>query len=240
MNGFRLRRRPFLAVLAGLAATTGASPVSAQSRPTIGIIGAGNVGTTLGGLWVQAGYHVMVSSRTLSDAQAVATSLGPLASAGTPAQAAAFGSIVVLAVPYRAIPQLGRELGHALAGKIIIDPSNPYPFRDGSIANAARIDGAGATTQRYFPSSRVVRAFNSIDMTALRASAHRSGALLAVPLAGNDKDAVAETAALISAAGFDPVVTGGLDTARLFQPGSDGFELERDAAGLKQALHLPN
>ncbi|MEN3167707.1 NADPH-dependent F420 reductase [Gluconobacter sp. OJB] len=240
MTGFPLRRRPFLAALAGLATVSSASAVEATSQKMrIGIIGTGHVGTTLAELWVHAGYPVMVSSRSLTEAQSLATSLGPLATAGTPAQAAAYGDVVVLAVPYGAIPQLGPQLSRTLLDKVVLDPSNPYPWRDGAIADTAQRDGAGVTTQRYFPSAHVVRAFNSVDMTTLRSEAHRASPLLAVPVAGDDAQAVSQVTTLVRAAGFDPVVTGNLATARLFQPGSAGFELERDAAGLKQVLHLP-
>ncbi|WP_040509723.1 NADPH-dependent F420 reductase [Gluconobacter morbifer] len=239
MTSFPLRRRPFLAALAGLAAASGASGVQASDPSMkIGIIGAGHVGSTLAALWVRAGYHVMISSRSLAESQKLSTALGPLATAGTPGQAAAYGTVVVLAVPYKAIPQLGRDLSRTLLDKTILDPSNPYPFRDGVIADTAEKNGAGITTQRYFPSAHVVRAFNSIDMSTLEAEAHRTPPLLAVPVAGDDAASVSRVTDLVRAAGFDPVVTGGLETARLFQPGSAGFELERDAPDLKDALHL--
>lgn len=239
MTAFPLRRRPFLAALAGLATVSSAVAAGSEAPKTrIGIIGAGHVATTLAELWVNAGYHVMVSSRSLSEAQSLATSLGPLATAGTAAQAAAYGDIVVLAVPYKAIPQLGPQLSRTLLDKVVLDPSNPYSWRDGAIAETAQRDGAGVTTQRYFPSAHVVRAFNSIDMTTLHSEAHRASSLLAVPVAGDDAGAVSQVVSLVRAAGFDPVVTGNLVTAKLFQPGSSGFELEQDAAGLKQALHL--
>ncbi|MBS1051399.1 NADPH-dependent F420 reductase [Gluconobacter japonicus] len=239
MRSFPLRRRPFLAAVAGLAAVSGTAMAdSPRPLPKIGIIGAGQVGRTLATLWVQAGYQVMVSARTLADATTLAVSLGSSASAGTPAQAAAFGSIVVLAVPYGAIPALGRDLNRTLTDKVVIDVANPYIGRDGWIADVALRDGAGVTTQRYFPSAHIVRAFNSIDMVSLRAEAHRPDPKLAVPIAGDDTAAVLQVKDLVYAAGLDPVVTGGLATAKLFQPGSTGFELERDAAGLRSALHL--
>ena len=241
MKNFPLRRRPFLAAVAGLAAVGSAAMAdSPRELPGIGIIGSGQVGRTLAALWVQAGYRVMVSARNIEDAQALAQTLGPLASAGTPLQAAAFGKVVVLAVPYGAIPALGRDLNRTLTDKVVIDPANPYVGRDGWIADVALRDGAGITTQRYFPSAHVVRAFNSIDMTSLRAEAHRPDPRLALPIAGDDTAAVLKVKDLVEAAGLDPVVTGGLASARLFQPGSAGFELERDAAGLKSAMHLHN
>ncbi|QDH16732.1 NADPH-dependent F420 reductase [Swingsia samuiensis] len=241
MTTFPLRRRPFLAAMAGLAAinvASGLSEVEAAPSITIGIIGVGDVGSTLAELWVKAGYQVILSARDEADAQKEAQILGSLASAGTPVEVANKASIIVLAVPYKAIPELGQALNRTLMDKIVIDPSNPYPWRDGEIAQEALKLGAGVVTQRYFPSAHVVRAFNSIDMSTLREEAHRSAPLLAIPVAGDDAHAVHQVEQLVTVAGFEPVLVGGLDKARLFQPGSDGFEVKESAAGLKQALHL--
>lgn len=232
-----MTRRTMLALLVGTSglAFTGAGR-AAEPRLKIGLIGAGQVGGTLAGFWVGAGYHVMLSARSLGEAQQTAAQLGPLAAAGTPEQVAAFGDVVVLAVPYRAIPALGQQLSATVKGKIVLDPSNFYPFRDGALAATAAHDGAGATTLRYFPGARVVRGFNSIDMSVLRSEAHRAPPLLAIPIAGDDPSAVSVVADLVRAAGFDPVITGGLATSTTFQPGGPGFEVKADAAGLKAAL----
>ncbi|WP_369823636.1 NADPH-dependent F420 reductase [Acetobacter sp. DsW_063] len=208
-------------------------------RLKIGIIGAGQVGTTLARLWVGSGYPVVLSARSLDEAKQAAGQLGPLASAGTPEQAAKFGDVVVLAVPYRAIPALGQQLATTVKGKTLLDPSNFYPFRDGAIAETAAHDGAGPTTQRYFPGAHVVRGFNSIDMSVLRSEAHRAEPRLAVPIAGNDPAAVDSISGLVRAAGFDPVVTGDLASSVMFQPGGPAFEVTKDVAGLKSALSQP-
>ncbi|WP_306308927.1 NADPH-dependent F420 reductase [Ameyamaea chiangmaiensis] len=210
-----------------------AAPVAA---PAIGSLGAGQVGSTLGELWIRSGLHVMFSASTLSQPRALAASLGPLASAGTPEQAVAFADVILLAVPYGAIPHLAPRLAAAMAGKILLDATNPYGGRDGAVAALAERDGAGPTTQRYFPGARVVRGFNALSMSILRREAFRPSPRLAVPLAGDDVDAVATVETLVRRAGFDPVVTGGLDTAIRFQPGHPGFERQDDAAGLRAAL----
>lgn len=229
-----ITRRTILAGLFGLVCPCSGRAESPHLK--VGLIGAGQVGSTLAKLWVDAGYHVMLSARELNEAQQQAARLGPLASAGTPEQAAAFGNIVVLAVPYRAIPALGKQLSGIVKGKIVLDPSNFYPVRDGSIATTAAHDGAGLTTQRYFPGARVIRGFNSIDMTVLRMEAHRNPPLLAVPIAGNDPSAVSTVADIVRAAGFEPVITGKLASSVAFQPGGPGFEVKADAARLRAML----
>lgn len=230
-----LSRRHLLAAL--LAACT-ATPLAHAAPPAlrIGVIGSGKVGGTLGGLWVKAGYRVMFSAKTLGNAQDLAQSLGPLASAGTPEQAVQFGDVVLLAVPYYAIPTLGGQLNPGLKGKILLDATNPFAFRDGAIATTAAREGAGATTQRYFPDARVVRGFNSLAMGAIRAQAHRTPPLMAVPIAGDDPSAVKIVAELAWAAGLEPVITGKLASSIQYQPGHKGFELQDSAAALKAAL----
>ena len=107
------RRRFLQAVgaiaLAGLSATARAAG-EATGKVKIGIIGSGKIGGTLGGLWVKAGHEVMFSSLDLEHDKALAASLGPNARAGTTREAAAFGEVLLMAVPYGALPQLGRDL----------------------------------------------------------------------------------------------------------------------------------
>ncbi|GBQ89896.1 oxidoreductase [Acetobacter nitrogenifigens DSM 23921 = NBRC 105050] len=235
-----LKRRTALGMISAAAILAFAYRGHAEPpRLKIGMIGAGQVGTTLARLWIGSGYPVMLSARSLDEAKLAAVQLGPLASAGTPEQAAKFGDVVVLAVPYRAIPALGQKLGALVKGKTLLDPSNFYSFRDGAIAETAARDGAGPTTQRYFPGAHVVRGFNSIDMSALGAEAHRAEPRLAIPVAGDDPAAVDNVSGLVRAAGFDPVVTGDLASSVLFQPGGPAFEVKKDVAGLKAALSQP-
>ena len=97
----------------------------------IGMIGSGNVGSALGGVWARAGHQVMFSSRHLEDDQRLAAEIGRNVRAGTPREAAAFGEVLVFAVPYGALPELGETLRDAIKGKVVIDACNPFPWRDG-------------------------------------------------------------------------------------------------------------
>src|SRR5580698_11551997 len=90
----------------------------------IGIIGTGKIGAALAQLWVRSGHEVMVSSRHPEQLAPLVARLGPKAHVGTPAQAAAFGPVVMLAVPYNATPQVGHDYAKELAGKIVLDAGN--------------------------------------------------------------------------------------------------------------------
>ncbi|MGL6017071.1 MAG: NADPH-dependent F420 reductase [Gibbsiella quercinecans] len=197
--------------------------VRAEPLPRIGIIGAGQMGATLGRLWVNAGYSVLLASRHPQELQPLVTELGARAQAGTAQQAAHYGEIVVLAVPYGALPELGKSLAATLAHKVVLDVTNPYPGRDGAIGEQALQVGSGVYSARLFPGTRLVRGFNALAAAALAAESNRSAPRIAVPLAGDDPAALASVAELVKAAGFVPVVVGGLDTAPLFQPGGTLF-----------------
>lgn len=238
-----LRRRQLLGTLvaAGIAAgwplgARSADPANAAMK--IGIIGSGRIGGTLGELWVKAGYPVMFSSLDLAHDKELAARLGPGASAGTPVQAAAYGDVILVSVPYSAIPQVSRDIAASVKGKVILDTSNPIPSRDGDMANAAREKGAGLASAEYFAGARLVRAFNSVGAGSLRSEAHRAGDKVAIPLAGDDAAALDVAKRLVAAAGFEPVVVGGLAKAREFDPGTPAFGKALTAAELRKTLGL--
>src|SRR3954447_3981106 len=138
------------------------APTSRSSTmTTIGLIGSGNIGSTVARLAVDAGYDVVLSNsrgpETLTD---LVEQLGPRARAATPADAAVAGDIVVVTVPLEAYRQVPAE---PLRGKVVIDTNNYYPDRDGHIAE---LDDESTTTsellQAHLPESRVVKAFNNI------------------------------------------------------------------------------
>ncbi|ERK06191.1 putative oxidoreductase [Pantoea sp. AS-PWVM4] len=210
--------------------------VMAETLPRIGIIGAGSMGGTLGRLWVKAGYPVFFSSRHPQELQPLIASLGPLAKGGTPQQAAEFGEVVVMAVPYGALPALGKTLKEALKDKVVLDVANPYPQRDGDVATQALQVGSGVYSARLFPQARVVRGFNSIAASSLSSNAHRTGDALAVPLAGDDRKALDTVIQLTKAAGFAPVVVGDLSKASLFEPGGVLFLQTMTVEKLKQTM----
>jgi predicted dinucleotide-binding enzyme len=209
---------------------------SARSPLRIGTIGAGRIGGTVGGLWVRSGHPVMFSSRDLQESQQLATRLGPPAQAGTVPEAIAFGDVVFLAVPYAAMPDIGRDYGASLKGKIVLDAGNAVPARDGAIADEAEREGIGLTSQKYLPGARIVRAFNTIGYTILAAEAGRAEPRLPIPIAGDDAEAVRIAAGLVRDAGFEPVVAGGLAEARRFQRGAPGYGPSANAAELRQKL----
>ncbi|ANN80654.1 NADPH-dependent F420 reductase [Bordetella flabilis] len=238
-----MNRRRWLGVMAtgGLTSVLPASRAAgmADAKPRIGVIGAGNVGGTVGGLWVRAGYSVMFSSRHPDTLKALAGRLGPLASTGTPAEAARYGDVLFVAVPYGALPALGRELAEPMHGKVVLDACNPFPGRDGPIAEPALHDGVGLTSAALLPGTRLVRAFNSLGASTVGSQAHRAGTPLAIPIAGDDADALAVASRLIRDAGLEPVVIGPLAAARLTQPGGPGWLVAETAPELRRRLGLP-
>jgi predicted dinucleotide-binding enzyme len=188
-------------------------------RSKIGIIGSGHVGSALGEVWAKAGHPVLFSSRNLENDRKLAADVGANARAGTPQDAAAFGEVILLAVPYSAFPELIKSVGSKLKGKVVINASNPFPQRDGQIAEQARTQGAGLFDAQALPGALVVRAFNAIG-SARMASAHSDPAKIGMPIAGDDKKAVEVTSQLAREVGFEPVVVGGLDMGKYLVPGT--------------------
>jgi len=204
----------------------------------IGIIGAGHIGSTIGELWAKAGHPVFFSSRHPEELKDLVERLGSLAQAGTVDQAIAFGDVVFIAVPYGALPQIGKDYGKSLAGKIVLDADNAVAARDGAIADEVERDGVGVTSQKYLPGARVVRAFNTLGYMIFAREANRPVPRLAVPIAGDDQEAVQVAAGLVRDAGFDPVEVGKLADAKRFQRGAPGYGQNVSAAELKQKLSL--
>jgi len=222
-----------LAPLGASAAETGqAAPVK------IGIIGAGHIGGALARLWVKAGHEVLISSRHPEQLTALAQSLGPKARVGTPREAALFSEVVLISVPYKALPQLGQDLKSELAGKIVLDTCNPYPERDGDMALEARKEGTGVASARYLPGTRLVRAFNAINSGDLARQARVDGQLVAIPLAGDDAEALRVASQLVRDAGFEPVIVGPLSRAREFDWGTKPYTRLLTAPELRQILGI--
>ena len=206
----------------GLAAVLGSPPSHAADAPApekIGIIGTGRIGGALARAWVKAGHEVFVSTRHPEELQALVAELGPHAHAGTPRQAAAFGSVILVSIPYGAMPQIGMDLRAELAGKVILDTSNPSERRDGAQATEWLKKGAGKATAELLHSTRVVRAFNCIGAASLASDGFRQPNRLAIPIGGDDAAALAIAQRLIREIGFDPVVIGSLARTQVFDLG---------------------
>jgi len=240
----RTRRR--ILALAGLAsaglALTGPSRAAGAISGSgaglkIGIVGSGRVGGTLGTVWAKAGHQVMLSSRDLEHDRALAARLGPNASAGTPREAAAFGDVVVVSVPYRALPDVGKNLADLIHDKVVIDTCNPFVGRDGEIAAWAREKGAGLASAELLAGARIVRAFNAIGYLRM-GTAHERPGQAGMPIAGDDARAIALASRLVRDIGFEPVLIGGLAMGRHLMPGTPlagemtPDEIRRIAAGL--------
>jgi predicted dinucleotide-binding enzyme len=210
----------------------------AAEKMKIGIIGSGRVGSAIGAAWVKAGHEVMFSSRSLEHDQALAKQLGGGARAGTPREAAAFGDVVMVSVPYRALPDVAKESGDLLKGKVVIDTNNPFLHRDGEIAGWARKKGAGLASAELLPGARLVRAFNAIGAARMGA-AHEEPGRVGMPIASDDAGAVAVASKLIRDVGYEPVLVGGLEMGKYLMPGTplsgenSAEEIRRIAATLE-------
>ena len=202
----------------------------------IGVIGSGNIGGTVGSLWVKAGYQVMFSSRHPEELKPLVDRLGSLARAGTVREALIFGDVMFIGVPYGAYPQIGKDFGKEFSGKIVLDAGNAVLKRDGDIANEARQNGIGATSAKYLAGARIVRAFNTMNFRRLESNANRAGARMAIPIAGDDKEALSVAQTLVRDAGFDPVLVGTLESAKLFAQGGPLYGQDITAREMEQRL----
>jgi predicted dinucleotide-binding enzyme len=230
-----MKRRAVLQVL-----SLSAFPVSVfgANGTKIGVVGSGRVGSALGGVWVKKGHEVMFSSRTLEDDKALAAKLGGGAKAGTPREAAAFGEVLLVSVPYGALPDVGKQLGSLLEGKVVIDTCNPFPGRDGEIAEWARKKGAGHASAELLPGARIVRAFNAVGAFRM-GQVHQEPGRVGMPIAGDDAKAIEIASRLIRDIGFEPVLVGGLGMGKYLMPGTplagehSPAEIRKIAATLK-------
>jgi 8-hydroxy-5-deazaflavin:NADPH oxidoreductase len=232
-------RREALQVLGALAAGTWATgvPAFAQGKPLrIGIIGTGRIGGALATHWTKAGHEVLMSSRHPEELAPLAKSLGARARTGTPKDAAAFGEVVLVSVPYAALPQIGRDNAAELKGKVVLDTSNPVEGRDGVMALAAQKKGAGVATAELLAGTRVIRAFNCIPAASLANNSNRTPERIAIPIGGDDAQAIAVAERLVRDAGFDPVVVGTLAQTRRFDLGQPLASRQFTAAEMRKAL----
>src|SRR6187402_923551 len=229
----------FVAVFLPLTALGADAPTPKSAHPMkIGIIGTGEIGGALARHWSAAGHQLVISSRHPEQLQAFAKELGPNVKVGTPREAAAFGDVVMMAVPYGALPQVGRDYAAELKGKVVLDAGNPYPSRDGDMAVRDRARGTGVASAEYLPGTRLVRAFNAINAGPLANQAFEKPERLGIPLAADDPEAMKIAAQLVSDAGFDPVPVGGLARAREFDVGTPVYVRGMTAAELRKALNL--
>ena len=225
MNDRRTARRTrrdilYAAVQVALLASISVAAPAVAAPLKIATIGAGNVGRALGSVWVKAGHQVMFSSRHPEELKAWVEDLGPSASAGTVAEAVAFADVVLLAVPYGALPQIAKDFAPALAGKaLVLDTCNPFPNRDGEVAVIALEKGAGVYIDELLPGAPVVRAFNAVGSRRMTEGGRRAdGTRIGIPMAGDNPNALAVASDLVREAEFEPVVVGSLEFGKHLMP----------------------
>jgi predicted dinucleotide-binding enzyme len=201
--------------------------------PTLGLIGAGRIGSQVARLGVKNGYDIVISnSRGPETLSALVKELGPRARAATAAQAAEAGDIVVVTIPlknYRSVPAA------PLAGKVVLDTNNYYPQRDGHIPE---LDDESTTSsqllQAHLPKSKVVKAFNHIYAAQLTTDGKPKGSAdrRALVIAGDDREAKAVVTHLLDQFGFDTVDAGPLEESWRIQPDTPGYGPRRTAKEL--------
>jgi predicted dinucleotide-binding enzyme len=204
---------------------------------TIGLIGAGHIGSQVARAAIASGHDVVLSnSRGPETLRDLVAELGPHARAGTAEEAAAAGDLVVVAIPLRAIGDIPVE---PLVGKTVIDANNYYPRRDGTIPG---LDDDTLTSsellQSRLPGAHVVKAFNHIYARQITSDGTPPGTRnrRALAIAGDDAAAKAQVAELIDGFGFDVVDVGPLAESWRIQPGTPGYVEQLNAEELSAAL----
>jgi predicted dinucleotide-binding enzyme len=181
---------------------------------------------------------VIISSRHPEELKPLAEKLGTLCTVGTVQEAASQGEVILISVPYAALPQIGKDYAKELKDKVVLDTGNPYPQRDGEMANDARKRGTGVTSAEFLPGVKLVRAFNALRYQDLKSESNRKGDKVAIPLAADDAEAMKVAAQLVKDAGFDPVEVGPLSRAKEFDVGSEVYVKVLTAKEMREKLHL--
>lgn len=207
----------------------------------IGILGAGRIGGGVARQLAETGHELMLSySRDPKRLQLLAQELGERVTAGPLRDAAAFGEVILVSVPWALVPEVAQSAGPLLDGKVVIDTTNHFvsgglqalpPGRTAARVNADRMPGA-----------RMVKAFNTLTSGFQQTEAGREGEPVVLFLCGDDRNAKATVASLIEDAGFYPCDLGGLDEAESMEaprrPGAVYGEEYRpaDAEAAREAL----
>jgi predicted dinucleotide-binding enzyme len=201
----------------------------------IGIIGSGSIGASAARLFAQVGHEVALSnSRGPGSLASLVEDIGPRARAATVEEAASFGDVVLVAIPFFAYETLTAE---PLVGKVVVDAMNYYARRDGEID----FNGLSSTeaVARHLPDSRVVKAFNTMYYETLRTEGQPSAPAeecLVLFVAGNDGEAKTVVSRLIEEVGFTPVDTGSLSDGRKQEPGSPIYNVPMKPEQARETL----
>ncbi|CAM4093834.1 NADPH-dependent F420 reductase [Zobellia roscoffensis] len=205
----------------------------------IGIIGSGNIGGSLGTHWAKAGHEVLFSSRHPEELDSLANGAGNNAKAVHVEEAfKANADVYLLAMPFKSIDNLAKKYSSQYSNKLIIDATNPYPERDGEVAQKVR--DANYTASEYtamkFSTAKTAKAFNSIKAEHLRDRAFRNSEKLTIPYAAQDIESRYITKKLIEDMGFDTLFIGNLTDTQIMDPDQAIYGKSLPHDELKQAV----
>jgi hypothetical protein len=206
----------------------------------IGIIGSGNIGGNLGKHWAKAGHEVLFSSRHPKELGSLVKEAGENAKAVTVTEAfEANADVYLLAMPFKAIDKISELYAGEYGNKVIIDATNPYPERDGEMAQEVRDANYSATeyTAMKFSTALTAKAFNTIKAEHLKKRAFKETNKLAIPFAAQDDISRDVTKRLIQDIGFDPVYVGTLNATKIMDPEQKIYGKSTSAAELRDIIN---
>lgn len=210
-------------------------PASNPELQTVGILGAGRVGTAVARQAMKAGFDVKIATaKPASDIELIVEVVTPGAKAVDAAEAATC-DVVVVAIPLHKFRTLDPGL---LAGKIVIDAMNYWAITDGTVEDIEKAPSSSEAIQEHLAESFVVKSFNHIGYQDIEADARLDddGARRALAVASDHPEAKQLVANFISTVGFDVVDAGNLAAGRAFQPGTDIFNGSHTADQMQELL----
>ena len=201
----------------------------------IGIIGAGSIAKTYGRLWGAAGHNVMLSSRSETTRSTAARSIG--VRSGTPAEAAAFGDVILLAANYKSIDEAVRAIAPAVTGKLVIDATNPLVSEEGGTRHVIGDDEiAGLIMARKLPQARIAKGFTTLWTGYVDQHADQNAPRVAMTLAADRREDRETVAQLVRDAGLVPVSLGKLDESRPLDPPSPVWNVVLSASEVEERV----
>ncbi len=207
----------------------------------IGIIGSGNIGGTLGKHWAKAGHEVLFSSRHPNELNDLVRESGGKAKAVSVTEAfEANADVYLLAIPFKDIDETAEVFAGEYGGKVIIDATNPYPERDGEMAQEVRDDNRNASeyTAMKFSTALTAKAFNTIHAKDLKTRAFDTQNPIAIPFAAQDSKSRSTTEQLINDIGFVPIYVGDLGATNAMEVGEKVYGLSENQQKLRSLLNI--
>lgn len=206
----------------------------------IGIIGSGNIGGSLGKHWTQAGHEVIFSSRHPEELKSLVTEAGKNATAKSITETfEANADVYLLAMPFKAVDKIAELYAGEYANSVILDATNPYPERDGDMAQNVRDANYNASeyTAMKYNTARTGKAFNTIKASYLKNYAFRTQDKLAIPFAAQDEHSKKIIKELIEDIGFDSVYVGNLSDTKIMDPEQDIYGISVSKSELLDKIY---